>query len=53
MSENFLDSKTMLFYYFKCYELFNKEDIGNMAVEDSWLHQMDKKYNVGEKISCP
>jgi valyl-tRNA synthetase len=37
--ENFLGSKTMLSYCFKTYELFNKEDSENMAVEDSQLHQ--------------
>ena len=48
--ENFLDSKTMLSYYFQTYEIFNKEDSENMAVEDSRLHQeMEKKCNVSEK----
>jgi SMC interacting uncharacterized protein involved in chromosome segregation len=40
----------MLSYYFKCYELFNKEDSDNMAVEDSWLYQeMEEKCNVNDK----
>jgi SMC interacting uncharacterized protein involved in chromosome segregation len=40
----------MLSYYFKTYELFNKEDSENMAVEDSWLHQeMAKKCNISDK----
>jgi SMC interacting uncharacterized protein involved in chromosome segregation len=48
--ENFLDSKTMLFFYFKTYELFNKEDSESMAVEDNRLHQeMEKKCDVNEK----
>jgi seryl-tRNA(Sec) selenium transferase len=48
--ENFLDSKTMLSYYFKTFELFNKQDSENMAVEDSKLCQeMEKKCNISEK----
>jgi len=48
--ENFLDSETMSSYYFKTYELFNKEDSENMAAEDSRLHQeMEKKCSVSEK----
>jgi SMC interacting uncharacterized protein involved in chromosome segregation len=40
----------MLSYYFRTYELFNKEDVENMAVEDSWLHrEMEKKCNVSDK----
>jgi len=40
----------MLSYYFKTYELFNKEDSENMAVEDSWLHQeLEKKCNISDK----
>jgi SMC interacting uncharacterized protein involved in chromosome segregation len=40
----------MLSYYFKTYELFNKEDSENMAVEDSKLYQeMEKKCNISEK----
>jgi SMC interacting uncharacterized protein involved in chromosome segregation len=40
----------MLSYYFRTYELFNKEDGENMAFEDSRLHQeMEKKCDVNEK----
>jgi len=40
----------MLCYYFKTYELFNKEDSESMAVEDSRLHQeMEQKCDVNEK----
>ena len=40
----------MLSYYFKTYELFNKEDGESMAVEDSRLRQeMEKKCDVNEK----
>jgi SMC interacting uncharacterized protein involved in chromosome segregation len=40
----------MLSYYFKTYELFNKEDSENMAVEDILLHQeMEKKCNILDK----
>jgi len=52
--ENFLDSKTMLSYYFKTYELFNKEDSENMAVEESRLHQeMERNVTSVRKISGP
>jgi SMC interacting uncharacterized protein involved in chromosome segregation len=40
----------MLSYYFKCYELFNKEDSENMAAEDSSLYQkMEKNCNISDK----
>jgi len=40
----------MLSYYFKTYELFNKENSESMAVEDSQLlHEMEKKCDVDEK----
>jgi SMC interacting uncharacterized protein involved in chromosome segregation len=40
----------MLSYYFRTYELFNKEDNGNTVVEDSKLCQeMEKKCNISEK----
>jgi SMC interacting uncharacterized protein involved in chromosome segregation len=40
----------MLWYYFKTYEHFNKEDNENMAVEDSKLFQeMEKKCNISEE----
>jgi chromosome segregation ATPase len=40
----------MLSYYFKTYELFNKEDGENMAVEDSQLYrEMEKKCDVNDK----
>ena len=52
--ENFLDSKTMLSYYFKTHEIFNKEDSENMAVEDIRLHQeMERNLTSLRKISGP
>jgi len=42
--------QTILSYFFKTYELFNKEDLENMAVEDSQLHrEMEKKCDVNDK----
>ena len=46
--KNFLDSKTMLSYYFKTHEIFNKEDSENMAVESATPGD-GKKCNISEK----